>query len=96
MESASRDSGSSVLHAQEMETFPSMQTEEHLEFSSNSQNSSSESSTPATSSPPIHDGETRGSSEDPSRSTHALLESSQPSPTGISLFKGYGFFIWCL
>ncbi|ESR58608.1 hypothetical protein CICLE_v10019862mg [Citrus x clementina] len=88
VESPSRDSGGSVVHAQEMETFSSAQTEEHLELSCNSHNSLSESSTPATSSPPIHDGETRGSSEDPSQRTHALIESSQASPNGISLFKG--------
>lgn len=92
VESPSRDSGGSVVHDQEMETFSSAQTEEHLELFCNSHNSLSESSTPATSSPPIHDAETRGSSEDPSQRTHALIESSQASPNGISIFKGYGFF----
>lgn len=86
MESPARDSGYSVLHSQETET----------EFCSNSHTSLSELSTSATSAPTIHDGVTRGATENPSQSTLALVESSQSSPYGISLFKGYGLFIWYL
>ncbi|KAJ4727226.1 Alpha/beta-Hydrolases superfamily protein [Melia azedarach] len=88
VDSASRDFEDSTVHAQELETFSSGQTGEHLEFSSNSHLSLCESSTSTTSAPATHDGVRCGCVEDPSQSTRALVESNHNSSNGVSLFKG--------
>ncbi|KAH7576252.1 hypothetical protein JRO89_XS01G0023000 [Xanthoceras sorbifolium] len=90
VEHAVRDSGDSIMHAQELVTFSSGQSAESLEYSNNSHSSLSE---PSTSGLPSHDGVT---TENPSQNTGALVVSNHNGANGISIFQGYGFSIWLI
>ncbi|GLU00396.1 hypothetical protein SLE2022_177710 [Rubroshorea leprosula] len=92
VEPTPRDSRDSIVHAQELVTFPSRQNgnpvlRDHLS-SSGSVSTFSECSTSVTAAPPIHDGLTRASTEDLSENTSALVQSNHAPQNGITLFQG--------
>ncbi|GLT39594.1 hypothetical protein SLA2020_137770 [Shorea laevis] len=92
VEPTPRDSGDSVVHAQELVTFPSRQNGNPVlcdhSSSSGSISTSSECSTSVTAAPPIRDGLTRASTEDLSENTSALVQSNHAPQNGITLFQG--------
>ncbi|GKU88478.1 hypothetical protein SLEP1_g2738 [Rubroshorea leprosula] len=92
VEPTPRDSRDSVVHAQELVTFPSRQNGNPVlhdhSSSSGSVSTFSECSTSVTAAPPIHDGLTRASTEDLSENTSALVQSNHAPQNGITLFQG--------
>ncbi|XWS45858.1 hypothetical protein CRYUN_Cryun14cG0015400 [Craigia yunnanensis] len=92
VEPAARDSRDSFVHAQELVTFSSGQTEESVisdhPFSSGSSSTLSESSSHATTVPANHVGVARASAGDPSENTGAIVQSNCTGQNGISIFQG--------
>ena len=95
MEPAAGDSRDSIVHAPELVTFSSGQTEESVisdhPCSSGNSSTLSESSSHATNAPPNHVGVARASARDSSENTGAIVQSNHTGQNGISIFQGYGF-----
>ncbi|KAK8506527.1 hypothetical protein V6N12_034253 [Hibiscus sabdariffa] len=96
--SSARDSSDSVVHAQELETFSSVLTENdsvisNHPISSESSTVLSESSSLAITASANHDGIARASVGDPSDITGAIVQSSHNGQNGISIFQGYRFLL---
>ncbi|KAK9015282.1 hypothetical protein V6N11_006396 [Hibiscus sabdariffa] len=91
--SSARDSSDSVVHAQELETFSSVPTENDTAISnhpisSESSTVLSESSSLSITASANHDGIARASVGDPSDITGAIVQSSHNGQNGISIFQG--------
>ena len=84
-------------HGQEMVTFASQETRGSLAgcsiLSSGSVSAVSESSNTAMDAPHMHDGTSRRSHGDSSQNANAVIQSTQTSPNGISIFQGYTFYL---
>ncbi|KAL4311581.1 hypothetical protein GQ457_01G050430 [Hibiscus cannabinus] len=91
--SSARDSSDSVVHAQELETFSSVPTENDTAtsnhpISSESSTVLSESSSLSITASANHDGIARASVGEPSDITGAIVQSSHNGKNGISIFQG--------
>ncbi|KAA3471486.1 Alpha/beta-Hydrolases superfamily protein [Gossypium australe] len=95
VEPSTRDSGDSVVHAQELETFSSLQTEDTVisdhPFSSESTSTLAESSSLVNATSANHVGIARATAGDPSENTGVIVHSNHNGQNGISMFQGYRF-----
>ncbi|MBA0853807.1 hypothetical protein Goshw_022166 [Gossypium schwendimanii] len=92
VEPSTRDSGDSVVHAQELETFASVQTEDTVisdhPFSSESTSTLAESSSIVNATSANHVGIARATAGDPSENTGVIVHSNHNGQNGISMFQG--------
>ncbi|KAK9002334.1 hypothetical protein V6N11_025018 [Hibiscus sabdariffa] len=93
VDSSARDSSDTIVHAQELETFSSVPTEDDSvisdhPISSESSSALSESSTLAITASANHDGIDRASAGDPSENTGTIVQSDHHGQNGISIFQG--------
>ncbi|MBA0583185.1 hypothetical protein Gorai_014054 [Gossypium raimondii] len=92
VEPSTRDSGDSVVHAQELETFSSVQTEDTVisdhPFSSESTSTLAESSSLVNATSANHVGIARATAGDPSENTGVIVHSNHNGQNGISMFQG--------
>ncbi|XVF33572.1 hypothetical protein REPUB_Repub17cG0179900 [Reevesia pubescens] len=92
VEPAARDPGDSIVHAQELVTFSSGESEDSVisdhPISSGSSPTLFESSCPASTAPANHVGVARASAGDPSEDTGVIVQSNHTGQNGISIFQG--------